>query len=221
MFRAFLPEIATDRSVYAPDAPGCGESDAPADKPTIGDLATAMSDFVESMRFRQIDVLGYRTGALVAAELAILLPEQVRRLVLVSVPALSNEEREAFRSRAQPSPPAENGSHLQRDWEQTLRMRGPAMTLEMCEEALAERLYNGPNAWWGAHAAHHYAAAERLPLVRQPALVIRPKDELWEASARARQLVRGTRMVDMPEQGFGVFSVAPAMVARHVREFLS
>src|SRR5262245_40625495 len=56
MFRAFLPEIATDRSVYAPDAPGCGESDAPADKPTIGDLAAAMSDFVESMRFRQIDV---------------------------------------------------------------------------------------------------------------------------------------------------------------------
>src|SRR5580658_11317878 len=28
-FARFLPEIATDRSVYAPDLPGFGESDAP------------------------------------------------------------------------------------------------------------------------------------------------------------------------------------------------
>src|SRR5262245_1349817 len=115
MFRPFLPEIARDRSVYAPDTPGYGESDAPPTQPTIADLAAAMSDFVESMRFRQIDVLGYRTGALIAAELAIVRPEQVRRVVLVSVPALSAEERETVHGRTQPPLVSEDGSHLQRD----------------------------------------------------------------------------------------------------------
>jgi pimeloyl-ACP methyl ester carboxylesterase len=45
------------------------------------------------MRFRQIDVLGYQAGSLLAAELAIARPQQVRRVVLVGVPALSEAER--------------------------------------------------------------------------------------------------------------------------------
>ena len=50
-------------------------------------------DFLDSMRFRQIDVLGYQSGSLIAAELAIARPQQVRRVVLVGVPATTEGER--------------------------------------------------------------------------------------------------------------------------------
>src|SRR5579863_6266647 len=42
-FNRFLPEIADDRSVYAPDLPGCGESD-PAPALTYADAAGAVAD---------------------------------------------------------------------------------------------------------------------------------------------------------------------------------
>jgi pimeloyl-ACP methyl ester carboxylesterase len=45
------------------------------------------------MRFRQIDVLGYQAGSLLAAEIAIVRPQQVRRVVLVGVPPMTEGER--------------------------------------------------------------------------------------------------------------------------------
>lgn len=86
-FARFLPEIADERSVYAPDLPGSGESDPPP-TPTPADAAAAISDFANDLRLRQIDLLGLRSGAEVAIELSKARPELVRRLVLIAVPAL-------------------------------------------------------------------------------------------------------------------------------------
>jgi len=82
VFGRFLPEIADTRSVYAPDLPGYGESDSSPQR-SVMDAATAISDLVNDLRVRQIDVLGVHYGAAVAAELAASRPELVRRLVLV------------------------------------------------------------------------------------------------------------------------------------------
>ncbi len=85
-FSRFLPLIADVRSVYAPDLPGCGESDPP--RTAGGDLANlagAVADLASDLRLKQIDVLGFRAGCAVAAELARAEPQLVRRLVLVGV----------------------------------------------------------------------------------------------------------------------------------------
>ena len=86
-FHRFLPEIADDRSVYAPDLPGCGESDA-APSMSFKDAAAAVADLARDLRLRQIDVLGFRFGAGVVLELAATRPELVRRLVLVAAPPM-------------------------------------------------------------------------------------------------------------------------------------
>lgn len=91
VFQGFLALAGTDRSVYAPDLPGCGESDAPPGRTSVAEYATAIGDFLDSMRFRQIDVLGYHAGSLVAIELAIARPQQVRRVVMVGVPESARE----------------------------------------------------------------------------------------------------------------------------------
>jgi pimeloyl-ACP methyl ester carboxylesterase len=81
VFARFLPLIADARSVYAPDLPGCGESDGP-----VQDLAAAdeaIADLARDLRLRQIDVLGLHEGAGVAIALALAHPTLVRRAVLV------------------------------------------------------------------------------------------------------------------------------------------
>ena len=88
-FSRFLPEIADDRSVYAPDLPGCGESD-PAPAMDYTNMAAAIVDLAKDLRLRQIDLLGMRFGAGVALELAAAHPELVRRLVLVSAPPVES-----------------------------------------------------------------------------------------------------------------------------------
>ena len=85
-FSRFLPELADSRSVYAPDLPGYGESDASPGR-SIADAATAISDLANDLRLRQIDLLGVQYGAEVALELAAARPELVRRLVLAGTPS--------------------------------------------------------------------------------------------------------------------------------------
>jgi pimeloyl-ACP methyl ester carboxylesterase len=82
-----LRDLGRDRSVYAPDLPGSGESDAPEHAPVVADHAAAFVDLIDSLRLKQVDVIGYQAGALAAVELALARPEQVRRLILIGVPS--------------------------------------------------------------------------------------------------------------------------------------
>jgi len=86
-FRPVLRDLGRDRSVYAPDLPGSGESDGPEQAAVVADHAAAFVDLVDSLRLKQVDVIGYQGGALAAIELALAKPEQVRRLMLIGVPS--------------------------------------------------------------------------------------------------------------------------------------
>jgi pimeloyl-ACP methyl ester carboxylesterase len=218
LFERFLALAGRDRSVYAPDTPGFGESDPPLSRPTIADYAAAIGDFLDTMRFRQIDVLGYQAGTLIAADLAIARPQQVRRVVLVSVPVLNDAERDAFRRGSWL--PSEDGSHLITEWKRTLESYGPGVPLEVRARAFAEKLKSGIHTAWALAAAQQYGSRERLALVTQTALVLRPKDDFWEATLRARELLPKARFADLPEQGNGLFEAAPEVVVEATREFL-
>jgi pimeloyl-ACP methyl ester carboxylesterase len=81
-FRPLLLPLGRDRSVYAPDLPGCGESD-----PTSGDLshidaAAALGDFLDSMHLRHVDLLAHESGVAIAVALASQRTSQIVRVVL-------------------------------------------------------------------------------------------------------------------------------------------
>jgi pimeloyl-ACP methyl ester carboxylesterase len=78
--------LGASRSIYSPDLPGCGESDASATPLTVTGYANAVGDFLDSMRFRQVDLLGTGAGGAVAVELAIVRPKVVRKLCLQGTP---------------------------------------------------------------------------------------------------------------------------------------
>ncbi len=143
--------------VYAPDLPGAGESDAPDHAPTtVADCAAAIVDFVESLRLKQVDLLGYQGGSLAAIELAVARPEQVRRVALLGVPS------------------SDAG----------------------------------------------YQLGERMPLIRQPVVVLRARDEFHESTTRTESLLRDARRIDLGHPTGAVFEGNADEIVRATREFL-
>jgi pimeloyl-ACP methyl ester carboxylesterase len=219
MFSGVQRILGRDRSVYAPDLPGFGESDGPTVQPSIEDYAAAMGDFLDAMRLRQIDVMGCQTGALIAAELAITRPAQIRRVVLAAVPALNEAARAEFRRAPWPGPASADGSHLEREWRRATEAAMGSLPLDIAARRVAVTLYNGANASWGMHAAVRYPA-QRLGLVTQPALLLRSADGYSEPALRVRELLPAARVFDFSGQGAGICETAPEAVADAVAAFL-
>jgi pimeloyl-ACP methyl ester carboxylesterase len=96
-FVSFAELAGRDRSVYAPDLPGFGESDPPPPGATLPDYVLALADFIDTMRLRRLDVLGMRSGAALALELALLRPE-VARVVLAGAPPRNPPAAAALRA---------------------------------------------------------------------------------------------------------------------------
>jgi pimeloyl-ACP methyl ester carboxylesterase len=83
--RFFVPMLASlgrDRSAYAPDLPGCGESDPVAAHIGHAEAAQALFDFLDSMHLRQVDLLAHEEGVAVALSMLELRPAHIGRLVL-------------------------------------------------------------------------------------------------------------------------------------------
>jgi pimeloyl-ACP methyl ester carboxylesterase len=190
VFARFLVLAGRDRSAYAPDLPGFGESDPPGPVPAIADYAAAIGDFLEGMQLRQVDVLGQRAGALIATELAVTRPEQIGRMVMVSAPLLSEAERQAAGQGVAPAAGAE-GALRPPDWQR-----------------------------WAMQAAAQYPLRERLGRLTQRLLVLRPRDELWEATGRVREALPGARLLELELPGADLFASSAARVAEVVRGFL-
>jgi pimeloyl-ACP methyl ester carboxylesterase len=216
VFERFLIPAGQDRSVYAPDIPGFGESDSPPTRVGIADFANAIGDFLDSMRFRQIDVLGYQTGALIATELAVTRPQQIRRVILCSIPVASDGNRQSQGLVT----PAEDGSHLAPEWVRTREAYGPNVPLDLVARVFADKLRNVPHGSWAMAAALQYPVRERLGSIPQSTLILRPKDEFWDATQRAREYLPKARIVDLTDYGNGLFEVAPEVVAEAIRDFI-
>lgn len=220
VFTEVLNALGADRTVIAPDTPGFGESDPPPESPSIEDYADAMEDLLDQLKLEQYDILGYHTGALTGTEIALRRPKNVRRLVLIGLPILKQEEINAFFDRPWPVPMAEDGSHIITEWERSVNWAGPGMTVSLIQRGFVDKLMAGDQAYWGGRAAMLYRLAEKLPKVKQPVLAIGPKDDLWEISPRSEEFISNGRFEKWPDHGFGLFDVAKERIIEKLRSHL-
>jgi pimeloyl-ACP methyl ester carboxylesterase len=86
VFHSVLAELGIDRSVYAPDMPGSGESDPPTGFAGVDGALAALQDFLDTMRLRAIDVVSVGDGGTIARRLAATREKQVRRVALLGEP---------------------------------------------------------------------------------------------------------------------------------------
>jgi pimeloyl-ACP methyl ester carboxylesterase len=81
-FAPLLLPLGRDRSVYAPDLPGCGESDAAPEPLSSAGYAEALGDFLDSMHVRHVDLLAHDSGVAIAAAMLQQRAAQIGRVVL-------------------------------------------------------------------------------------------------------------------------------------------
>jgi pimeloyl-ACP methyl ester carboxylesterase len=216
MFSELLPALGSDRVVLAPDTPGYGESDAPPRVPALADYGDALHDLIADLK-EPVDLVGYHTGALIAADIAARYPRSVRRLVLISVPVFTAERRAGLNTT---TVQAEDGSHLLGEWKSTMSVRPPGQSLEQAARIVAEKQRAGLKAGWAMSAIAGQDPEPLLRAIARPTLIIRPRDGLWDAGAQAASWIPGARLEDAPQWGFGLFDAYPLDVAASLRRFL-
>ncbi len=224
IYQQFMRAAANDRIIIAPDYPGFGESDPPPAQPevTIEDYAQSMWEVVDALNLRKIDLLGYHTGSLVAAEAAQQRGKQVGRIVMISAPVFTAAELEQFKSLYHSVPLDEAGTRFKHMWSEMMNHRGPGMTLKMAARSFAENLRAGERYEWGHRAAFAYAP-KFAGVVKQLAhtiKVINPADDLAEQTPRILSYLNNGTVLEQSQWGHGFLDADTEAAVRVIKRAL-
>jgi pimeloyl-ACP methyl ester carboxylesterase len=83
MWKPIIPALAQRFTVIAPDLPGIGDSDIPADGLDMKRAATRIHDLARSLGIEHAEVVGHDIGLMVAYAYAAQFPAEVTKLVLM------------------------------------------------------------------------------------------------------------------------------------------
>ena len=83
MWRPIIPQLAARFTVIAPDLPGIGDSDIPADGLDMKSAAIRIHDLAKSLGIQKAEVVGHDIGLMVAYAYAAQFPTEVTKLVLM------------------------------------------------------------------------------------------------------------------------------------------
>ena len=215
-----MTHLGAARTVIAFDTPGFGMSDAVQGPETIESYAAALGDAIQAagLAVHAVDVLGYHTGAAIAAQLALEQRLAVRRIVLAAVPVLDALQRASLGALPQ-IPFDEQGEWAREEWRRSWRWRGPGQSRDSILRGFAEKMRYGARER-GAQAIVTFDMASALARLSQPLLILRPQDDLWEATARAMRLRPDVVAIELAELGHGMWDAEPERLAKIVSTFL-
>lgn len=223
LYEYWLAEMGKDRFAVAPDTPGYGGSDTPAEPPLIGDLADAMIGFMDSVGLQTVDVMGYHTGSFTSADLAMRYPDRIRKVIMISAPIFDDAMIADYKTRIyDPAPPLADVLASTAD---SLKKNGRGMFRDMTEERYEdvsiERLRHFRTGNWGFRAAFAYDLTAALPEIDHPILILNPEDDLWELTPRAKPFLKNGRIHDLPGWTHGHLDMHTEEMADIVRRFLA
>lgn len=225
-FLPFIDKMATDRIVIAMDTPGYGDSAPPPSPPTIAEYAASAARALDALddellMGEPVDILGYHTGALIAAELAIIDRARIRRLVLPGVPFLTSDaQRAAYEEYVKPEALSADGSHLTNKWAFATYAMPAGVSLERAQEHFNDMMQCEPRCWWSYHGVFSYAGERRLPDVEQPVLLISYDGSLSDETKAAHDVFRHAKHIHISGVTRGAFDVAADKLAKETRQFL-
>jgi hypothetical protein len=114
----------------------------------------------------------------------------------------------------------DDGSQVSEEWARLLKSRGTKVTAASLQALLADRLRAGANEMTLRTAMQDFASAQRLPLVRQPSLLMCPSDELREQTLRAKACFSHGTLAEFADVNSHLLLAAPLKAAQVARDFL-
>jgi pimeloyl-ACP methyl ester carboxylesterase len=221
VYETFMAEIGRDRTVIAPDLPGYGMSDAPEDPPSIADYASAMLALEAKLGLGLLDVMGYHTGGLVAAEMARQQPSVVRKIVMIGAFALNEDERSKMRQGVGDIPLDQRASGFAQGWTNFKNNFWRMGADDQRRWSLYVEAQRAPQiSWWGHRATADYDLAATLAELAQPILVLNPDDDLRRFTDRVSPHLKTGRVHSLPDWTHGFIDAEAAETGRLVRAFL-
>lgn len=166
-----VPCLATRFRTLAIDTPGFGDSDAPPVPPEIADYAGAVIEALDTLAIERCHLLGHRTGATIAVEVAAGWPERVARLVLSGLVDYPPHDR-------RPTVTVEAGPDLLPDGSQyharwaAVRAAWPWASTNQVHRAVVDSLRASSTWRWAGEAVRRYPLGDRAPLVTAPVLLL-------------------------------------------------
>ena len=221
---AFLDHIAAGRHVIIFDNAGVARSggEAPA---RMADWAANSAKLIETLAYRQVDVLGFSFGGLVAQELTLQRPELVRKLIIVgsgagyveganlrakaievaTKPVNTDEDFLYLFFKDTPTSQAAGREHLAR-----LRLRADAFSERVSEKAWKAMLSAGSDV-----GTPDTSLLRRVGSIRQPVLVANGNEDVmiptYQSYALA-QAIPNARLIIYPDSGH-------AFLFQYLKEF--
>lgn len=156
------------RSLIAVDNLGHGLSAKHPDTMSITASAAAVAAVLAQERVEVVDVMGHLTGAFIAMELAISRPAVVRKLILSGLLYLDADGRSMLAASVKAENVTMDRASLTQIWDRLAGMLEGAANMSAVRDLINAGGWDGH----GHISMSKYPSVERMPLVRQEALVI-------------------------------------------------
>ncbi len=200
---AFLRRLAQHHHVWAPEQPGYGTSVGGEQIHDILDLVLFYRALIRDLDAGPVDLVGHSIGGMLAAEIASIAPDVVRRLVLVDAFGLWLDEEPAL------DPFGARDAVLKAKWHDPVNRPNPEPTnfVRDPDDAQAASLFQARN--YGAATRIMWPIAERglrrrIRYVTAPTLVVHGSDDgllpVGYAEAMVR-LIEGASLVVIDQAG--------------------
>jgi pimeloyl-ACP methyl ester carboxylesterase len=231
---ALIDAIAEEREVVLLDNRGVGRSSGAVPR-TVTEMARDAIAFVDALGLRQIDLLGYSLGGMVAQEVALLRPRLVRRVILAGTGPRGGQQMHGWtidieRTANQPNNGLDELLHIFFEVTETSRSRGR----EYVQRAFSRT--DGADRPNGAEvaSAQYDAIVEwgipdpsrlhRLAGITQPVLVAAGANDMMIPTVNSQLLadhLPNARLRIYPDASHGFLFQYPVEFARLVLEFLA
>ena len=222
----FLSTAARRFSTLVFDLPGSGAAPGLIGPVTIRDLARSALELLDHLGLERTAVVGRSLGGMVAQELALLAPERIWRLVLVSTTGRADPHlAEVFRLWARMAElriPADVRHRSAMLW--CLGSRALAESPRTAAYLRAKARTDRPKDYaLQARACAEHDALDRLRALRIPTLVVAGTDDRLTPPSHAETLagaIPGARLLYIPGAGHLPYLEAPEEFERGVLPFL-